>query len=235
MSKNKSIDREKKLREQLLNYEETEYKKFTSSLIPGANNILGVRIPLLRNIAKEIAKDSPLEFLNNTTEIYFEETMIKGLIIGNMKAEIDVILEQASLFIPKITNWSLCDSFCAELKIVKKHKEKVWEYLEQYYKSEEPYEIRFAIVLMLFHFVDKDYIEKIIDVCDSIKNENYYVKMAVAWCLSVCFVKFPEITYAYLKNNNLDNETQNKTIQKIRESLRVEESVKEDLKGLKRK
>ena len=235
MSKNKSIDREKKLREQLLNYEETEYKKFTSSLIPGANNILGVRIPLLRNIAKEIAKDSPLEFLNNTTEIYFEETMIKGLIIGNMKAEIDVILEQASLFIPKITNWSLCDSFCAELKIVKKYKEKVWEYLEQYYKSEEPYEIRFAIVLMLFHFVDKDYIEKIIDVCDSIKNENYYVKMAVAWCLSVCFVKFPEITYAYLKNNNLDNETQNKTIQKIRESLRVEESVKEDLKKLKRK
>lgn len=84
--------------------------------------------------------------------------MLKALFIGNMKDEIDVIFNQIDLFVPKITNWSLCDSFCNELKIVRKHKDKGWKFLQQYISSDKPYEIRFAVVMLLFHFIEEKYL-----------------------------------------------------------------------------
>ncbi len=225
---------ENQIRQELLELAEPKYQKFASALIPNCDNLIGVRIPAIRKIAKRIANENPIEFLQNTNDIYFEETMLKALVIGNMKEDIDTVLKQAKLFIPKITNWSLCDSFCNELKIIRKHQEKVWDFLEKYRHSNKAYEIRTAVVMMLFHFINEDYINEFFPIFDSIKHDDYYVKMGVAWAISICFVKFPEKTMTYLKNNQLDDETYNKSLQKIRESLRVDKSTKEIIKQMKR-
>ncbi len=227
--------REFEIRKELFALCEDGYRDFASALIPGCNNLLGVRIPQLRKIAKGLVKENPTEFLDNAQDIYFEETMLKGFIIANMHEDIEIILEQTSLFIPKITNWSLCDSFCNELKIVRKHKERVWKFLTTYHQSSDAYEIRFAVVMLLFHYIEEKYLDDILFICDVITHDDYYVKMAVAWALSMCFVKFPHETLAYLKNNNLDNETYSKTLQKIGESLRVDKETKAMIKAMRRK
>ena len=223
------------VRKELFSLCDDKYKKFATSLIPNCENLMGVRIPQIRKIAKEIVKANPIDFLDNADDIYFEETMLKALIIGNMNEDIEIILEQIALFVPKITNWSLCDSFCNELKIVRIHKERVWKFLQRYHQSSEAYEIRFVVVMLLFHYIEEQYLDDILFICDIITHENYYVKMAVAWAISMCFVKFPKETMGYLKQNNLDDETYNKALQKIRESLQVDKATKEIIKSMKRK
>ncbi len=228
-------EREYEVRKELVLLSDETFRDFASSLIPGCDNLLGVRIPQIRKIAKSIVRDNPIEFLKQAEEIYFEETMLKALIIGNMKEDIDLILEQMAFFVPKIINWSLCDSFCNELKIVRVHKAQVWKFLQPYYQSKEAYEIRFAVVMFLFHFMEEEYLAEILSICDSISHDDYYVKMAVAWCLQVCYVNFPIETLEYLKDNQLDHETFHKALQKIRESLKVDKATKEMMKTMKRK
>ncbi len=227
-------ERENEIRKELFSLCDENFKQFATSLIPGCDNLIGVRIPQIRKIAKKIAKENPIDYLDNSNDIYFEETMLKALIIGNMNEDIEVTLEQVALFVPKITNWSLCDSFCNELKIVRLHKERVWKFLQRYHQSSKAYEIRFAVVMFLFHFIEKKYIDNVLFICDVITHDDYYVKMAVAWCLQVCFVNFPGETMDYLKNNNLDDFTYNKALQKIRESLKVDKATKEIIKSMKR-
>ncbi len=224
----------KEIRAELLSLAEPKYQKFASSLIPGVKNLIGVRIPAIRKIAKRIAVNDPIKYLSITGDLYFEELMTQALVIGNMKDGIDVILEQSALFIPKINNWSICDSFCNEVKIFRKHKDKVWKFAKSYLKSDKTYDIRTAVVIMLFHFIDDDYIDKMFPIFDNIKHQDYYVKMAVAWAVSICFVHYPEKTMTYLKNNKLDDETYNKSLQKIRESLRVSKETKEIIKSMRR-
>ncbi len=226
---------ENEIREELFALKEDKFQVFAASLLPGCENLLGVRIPLIRKIAKKVSNRNPIDFLDNANDIYFEETMLKALIIGNMTEDIEVILEQVVLFIPKITNWSLCDSFCNELKIVRLHKERVWKFLQRYHQSREAYEIRFAVVLLLFHYMEKKYINEIIKILDEIKHDDYYVKMAVAWCLQACFVNFPAETMPYLGDNKLDDFTYNKTLQKITESQKVDKTTKEMIRSMKRK
>lgn len=223
------------IRKELMEMREEKYKEFMERLIPGCNNIIGVRIPKIRKIAKKIVNENIFYDFEKKEEQYYEEIMLKGLVIGNLNEDIDEVLKFAEVHITKITNWSLCDSFCSELKIVRKNKEKVWKFLKKYYTSKEIYEIRVAVVLMLFYFIEEKYLQQIFDICNMIKHEDYYVKMAVAWCLSMCFVKFPKETMRYLEETKLDDDTYNKTLQKIRESLKVDKEIKEITKKMKRK
>ena len=183
-----------------------EYQKFASSLIPGIDNLIGVRIPIIRKLAKKIVKENPIEYLDNAKDKYFEEIMLQALVIGQMKSDIEIVLEQVALFVPKINNWSICDSFCTDLKIIKSNKERVWYFLDGYWQSDNAYDIRFAVVIMLFYYIDNEYLQKLFKVFDDINHSNYYVKMAVAWAVSMCFVKFPVETMNYLKNNKMDND-----------------------------
>ncbi len=221
------------IRKELLNNQDIKYKEFISKLIPGCDNIIGVRMPIIKKLAKECLK-TEYENIFNEEEIYFEEVMLKGIMIANMKKDIDDILKYVDNHVPKITNWSLCDSFVSELKIVKKHDDVVFKYIKKYYTSNEAYEIRFAVVLLLFHFINEKYIDDIFKIMDSIKHDEYYVKMAVAWALSMCYVKFPDATMNYFKNNNLDNFTYNKALQKAIESTRVSLEDKNILRSMKK-
>ena len=135
---------------QLLELAEPSYQEFSSRLLPGTTNILGVRLPILRKIAKQIAKENWREFLKQNDEVYFEEVMLKGMVIGYIKdASVSEMMQYIKNFVPKIDNWSVCDSFCSGLKITKKHQQQFWPMITSYLSSDNEFEVRFGIVMML--------------------------------------------------------------------------------------
>ena len=219
------------IKNRLLKESENDYKKFCSSLIPNIDNILGIRLPILRKIAREIYKSGSWQDVlsRNKTE-FMEETMLQGMVIGLIKD--DNFLDYVKDFIPKIDNWSVCDSFCVSLKQTKAHPKQVWEFIQPYFKSGKEYEKRFAYVMLLTYFTDD--VKIALTLIDSFKDERYYAQMGCAWALSVIFVKHPKETLEYLKHSKLDNFTFNKSIQKIRESFRVDRETKNYLKTLLR-
>jgi len=226
----------KNIRSRLFEMADEEYRKFISSLIPGETRVmLGVRLPRLRDLAKEIAKGDWKQFLDEGQDEYFEEVMLQGLVIGYAKASPDEILEYAARFIPKITNWGVCDSFSTGLKLAKKQPELIWEFIRPYLKSDQEFEIRFAVIMMLAHYINDAYIDRVLSDLDRIRHEGYYVKMGVAWAVSVCYVKYPEKTMDYLKTCSLDDFTFNKSLQKILESYRVDPESKAVIRSMKRK
>ena len=226
----------KKIRTDLLGLQDKKYQQFHSSLCPGTDNIIGVRTPILRNYAKKLSKQENIKeyiFFNKT--VYYEEVMLQGMLIGFIRnTDIKEVLSIIKNFVPKIDNWAVCDIFCSGLKIVNKNKEIVWNFIQKYLKSKKEFELRFAIVMMLDYFICEKYIDRVLTILDNIKHEAYYVKMAVAWTISVAFVKFKDKTMKYLKKNNLDDWTYNKALQKICESLRVSENTKKIIKEMKR-
>jgi 3-methyladenine DNA glycosylase AlkD len=226
----------KKIRQDLLDLQDKKYKEFHSSLCPGTNNIIGVRTPVLRNYAKKLSKQENIKeyiFFNKTK--YYEEVMLQGMLIGLIKnSDINETLTMIKNFVPKIDNWAVCDICCAGLKIVNKNKELFWNFIQKYLKSKKEFELRFAIVIMLDYFMDEKYINEVLNIFDNIKHDGYYVKMAVAWAISVAFVKFPKITMKYLQTTKLDDWTYNKALQKICESLRVSDKTKKEIRKMKR-
>ena len=223
------------IRNRLIEMADEEYRKFSSSLIPGEDRMLGVRLPYLRDLAKEIAKGDWRGFLNNAQEEFYEELMLQGLVIGYVKTAPDEILEYAARFIPKIANWGVCDSFCTGLKLAKKQPHMVWTFVLPYLKSDREFEVRFAVIMMLAHYISDEFIDRVISGLDQVRHDGYYAKMGVAWAISVCYVKYPEKTMAYLKTCSLDDFTFNKSLQKILESYRVDKESKEIIRGMKRK
>lgn len=224
------------IRNKLENLSEENYKNFSSKLIPNVTNMLGIRIPTLKKIANELSKKTDIvNYILSDDEIYFEEIMLKGLIIGYLKIDIDDIIEIINNFVPKINNWAVCDSFCASLKITKKNMSKMFNFIMKYKDSHKEYELRFLIVMLMDYYINEEYIDTIFSTCNDIYINDYYVKMAVAWILSVCFIKYTDKTKVYLNNNDLDDFTYNKALQKAIESYRVSEKDKKYLRSIKRK
>ncbi len=223
------------IREELLELSEWEYKKFTENLIPGAENILGIRTPVLRETAKKISKDKRWkDYVLYNDMKYHEEFLLQGMVIGLSKEKYEDVIKLVEKFVPRISNWAVCDTFCTDLKIVRKNREAVWEFLQKYFNSNKEYEIRFALVIVLKYFIEEKWLDKVLVQFDKIENHEYYVQMAAAWAVAEAYVKYPEKTLSYIKKNNLDDFTHNKSIQKICESLRVDKETKEYLKTLKK-
>ena len=223
------------LRDRLFELSEEKYKKFHSGLCPNTENIIGVRLPKLRQIAKEIAKGEWKNFLDSSKEDYYEEILIKGLVIAYAKCDAEERLKYIEIFVPKIDNWAICDSFCNSLKFTNKNKSLVWNFIQPYLKSTEEFEIRFAVVMMLNYYITEEYIDTVLECLNKIHHDGYYVKMAVAWAFSICFIHFKYKTMEFLKNNDLDDFTYNKSLQKICESLRIDKDTKTLIKSMKRK
>lgn len=225
------------IKEELISLADEKYKKFHSNLCPGTENILGVRVPVLRNYAKELSNKYSIDYLlNEIDEEYYEEIMLKGMLIGlNKKIEWKELEKYIKEFVPKINNWAICDVFCAGLKITKKYKKEMFELINEYLASKREFELRFAIVMILDYYIEKEYLEKDFNIFNQIKSDKYYVKMAVAWAISICLIKFYDETIKYLENNTfLDNWTYNKAIQKAIESYRITNEQKDKLRTMKR-
>ena len=225
------------IREQLESLAEPDFQQFMAKLIPNVKpeKIIGVRTPILRKIAKQIAKEDWRFYLEEYPAESYEEIMLQGMVIGYIKEDFGEVLKQVERFLPKIDNWGICDSFCAGLKQTKKEPEKMWEFITRYIHDERTYFVRFSVVMMIFYYTDKGHIEQAFSYFDEICHEDYYVKMAVAWAISIYFIKMPEQTMVYLKNNRLDDFTYHKALQKIRESQKVDKETKEKIKEMNRK
>lgn len=213
-----------------------KFKTFTSALISGSRPILGVRVPILRKIAKEIAKGDWQTYLKEATEDTYEEVAIKGFVIGYAKEDLEGLIPYITEHVEKINDWSLCDGFCSNLKIVGKHKEEFLQFLLPYGKIDDEYKQRVVAVMLLDYYLTDEYIDMSLEVLDSLKNEKYYCKMAVAWAIATAWAKQREKTYCYMQdgNNTLDDWTYNKAIQKMLESYRVSDEDKRMLRTMKR-
>lgn len=223
------------LRNELRTHIDETYKQFHSSLVPGLTEMMGVRIPVLRELAKKAAKEDYYGFSEDFQSSVYEEVMIRGMMIEYAKFSIEEQQRELRKFVPLINNWAVCDSCCTTYKFMKKNQEEWFSFLEPYLNSSQEYEIRFAVVCLLDFFIQEAFIDRIFSCFSNIHHEGYYVKMAVAWAVSVCYVKFPEKTEEFLLKNTLDAFTHNKAIQKIRESYRVSREDKERLNKWKRK
>lgn len=150
------------IKEKLMEQSEKSYQEFSQALIPGAKQLLGVRLPILRKLAKEMVKGDwrteVVSYEGEYEDIYFEETMLRGMIIGygTEKMEVQEGLSYIEALIPHIDNWSVCDSFCNSFLLADRHREEVWEFLQKYLYSEREFEVRAAVITLLNHFLKYD-------------------------------------------------------------------------------
>lgn len=208
---------------------------FSSGLNPNCKPMLGVRLPELRKLAKEIAKTDYKGFLEEGPDTYFEYETLKAYVLGYAKDDIDTLLAYADRFVPTIGDWSVNDSFCQNFTIARKYPERVFDWLMRYAVKNMEFSQRVVAVLLMSHFLVPEYIGKVLSVMDTLQYDGYYTKMGVAWCVATAYAKFPKETAAYLEDNKLSDWTYNKAIQKMCESYRVAEADKVYWKERKRK
>lgn len=224
-----------KIRNYLFENIDLEYKKFYEKLIPEEDKILGVRIPIIRKLGKKIAKNDAEKYLQNPLNYYYEEKLLQAVVIGYLDLDIEEIFSYIDGFVYKIDNWSICDTFVSSLKICKDYREETFEYLNKFIDSNKPYEIRFSIVMYIFYFIENEnYLEKVYTIIDDIKSSDYYVKMAIAWAVSMGSKYHKDKTLIYLENCKLDDFTYNKAIQKIIELKGTNKDEKMYLRNIKR-
>lgn len=224
--------------EKLESLKDEEYKKFNLKLCPDTNKeMLGIRIPVLRKLAKEILKENDWKsFVKNEKNQYFEEVILQGLIIGYCKIDFKEKLEYIKLFVPRIDSWAITDTFVPTLKIKSENLKEYWDFILEYTKSNKEFEVRFAVISLLDYFITEEYVDKVLEVLNNISHNGYYVKMAVAWTLAEIGIKFNEKLMTFLNSdNNLDNFTFNKALQKMIESYRITDIQKDLLRKMKRK
>ena len=224
-----------KIRQDLFAMQDLKYKEFHGSLCPDIDNVIGVRIPKLREYAKELYKCNNLKDIK-IEDKYYEELVIQGMLIGfQTKAPIKEVIKQVEEFIPKINSWAVCDTFCAGLKITKKYQTEMFKVIKEYLKSTQEYQVRFAIVMLLNYYINDQYIDQVLQILDNVKLDKYYVQMANAWTISICLIKYYNKTLDFLNTTKIDDFTYNKGIQKAIESYRITNEQKEYLRTLKRR
>ena len=247
------------IRTRLYEMSDADYRKFSASLIPasGRGTMLGIRLPLLRKYAKELSCGDWREELKEPEDLYFEETMLRGMILGYGCRDIEELLSYLEDFIPRVKNWSVCDSVCSGLKLTEKYPERTWEFLQPYLYSGEEFPTRVGLIIILDHFVKlgekgkkiprkrvvamedlqrteekSPYLEPILNILNREFPEGYYVQTAAAWLLAELFVTYPARAVRALHELKLDVFTRKKAVQKIRESRIPDREVKAFLKEI---
>ncbi len=227
------------LKNKLETLKDETYQKFQSKLIPNATNVIGVRIPKLREIAKYIYKNSNIEEINSIIN-YREENeslelkLIQGFLIGQKKSDKKEFFKDIEKFLPQIDNWAVCDCLCASLKQTKKYQNEMYKFLKKYLSSTQEYEIRFCAVMLLNYYIDDTYIEQTLKDLSMLKSNDYYAQMGIAWALSICYVKYYDKTHDFIKKTNIDKTILALTIKKVCESLRPTEQEKHELREYKK-
>ena len=212
-----------------------KYKEFHSSLVLNSKyEMIGIRVPTMRKIAKNIAKTNIEEFLKFTQDNYYEEVMIQGLVISHIKDE-ELFNRYFKEYINKIDNWALCDTFCSAIKIVEKHEEKYFKEAVKMSLNKKEFISRIGLVMILDHFINENNLETIFDTLNKIESDKFYINMAEAWLVCEMYVDYPQKTKGFLQKNNLNKFTHNKAISKIHDSYRVSKKEKEYLNTLRKK
>lgn len=218
-----------KIIKRLQEHKDEEFAKFHKKLIPGMDesDIIGVRTPVLRKMAKEIAKEDICNaFLEELPHQYHEENQLHGFIISGMK-DFELCLEKLENFLPYINNWATCDQ--TSPKVFKKKKKELMPYIKKWLKDEHVYTKRFAIGMLMQHYLDEDFKEEYLEWVSGIESEEYYVNMEIAWYMATALAKQWDATVPYIEKQKMNAWVHNKTIQKARESYRITKEQKEYL------
>ena len=218
----------------LKSLQDIKYKEFNSSLVLNSKyEMIGVRVPIIRDIAKKIAKGNIEDFLECAQNRYYEEVMIQGLVISHIKDE-KQFYKYFKKYINKIDNWAIFDSFCSSIKIVRNSEEKYFKEATKMALNKEEFISRVGLVMILNHFISQNNLDVILETLNKIKSDKFYINMAEAWLLCEMYIKFPKETTRFIKKNNLSKFTQNKAISKIHDSYRVSKEEKEILNNYRK-
>ncbi|MBP1532511.1 MAG: DNA alkylation repair protein [Ruminococcus sp.] len=225
--------RSDEIRELLFQARDEEYGKFQSKLIPEVadNNFIGVRTPELRKIAKTLSKYPNIgDFLNELPHRYFDEDQLHSFIISEIK-DMDKCIEEVERFLPYVNNWATCDQLTP--KAFKKHKDKLLEKIKVWIASDKTYTVRFAMEMLMTHFLDDEFDISYPEMVAGVKSEEYYIRMMQAWYFATALAKQYEAVLPFITEKKLEQWTHNKAIQKATESRRITPEQKDFLRNLK--
>lgn len=220
------------IKKEIENLSDADNKEFFEKLNPTCKPSAGVRIPQLRKLAQKIAKEDYKWFLENNPLDTFEMESLQAFVIGYAKDDIKTILAYLKDFIPRVHDWSVNDSLCQTFKIARKYQKETWDLLMEFKDSKKEYEVRVVAIMMMSQFLNEEYIDRVIEVLNSLYAKEYYSQMGVAWAVATAMAKFPDQTYKYMvsKDNHLDDWTYNKALQKMKESYRVDNTLVDKIK-----
>lgn len=194
----------------------------------------GISIPELRKYARKIAKEDYKNFIEQNDCSTFELRLLHAFVLGYAKDDIKSLLKYFEQFMPYVDDWAVNDSLCQNFRVSRTHPEAVWNFLMKYKNSKKEFESRIVAVVLLSHYLNDEYIDRVIEVLDSLNTDDYYSQMGVAWAFATIMGKYPEKCLRYMRSKNchLDEPTRKKLLQKIRESFRVSDKVKAITKSL---
>lgn len=222
------------LQQHLFGMRDAAYAAFIAKLTPGfpPSHLIGVRVPLLRTIARSFAKEEAASqrFLSHLPHSYYEEDILHGMLISLVK-DYDRCLDLTDRFLPYVDNWAVCDTLSP--KVFAKHKAQLLENILRWSSSSHTYTCRFGLRMLMTHFLDDSFSADFLEIPAAIRSEEYYVKMMVAWFFATALAKQWEATLPYLENRQLDPWTHRKTIQKAIESYRIPPERKDYLRTLR--
>lgn len=210
-------------------FAEPEYRDFHKKLLKNDKiNVLGIRVPALRKIAKKYL--SEVDNILTFPDEYYEVTFIKLCAVALLDYE--DLLARLDICVKLIDNWATCDGFTP--KCVAKHKDEFLPVIRKYAAMGGEFEQRFALTMLLHFYVEEKYLETIFSLVERCDTSKYYVHMAAAWLIAETLAKYYPRALGFLMDNSLDKKTHNKTIQKACESFRLSNDQKNYLKGFKR-
>ena len=217
----------------LFSLQDTAYRDFQLKLIPGKSpdTMIGVRTPELRKLAKEYIRHPDIRsFLEDLPHAYFDENQLHAFLISEVK-DFDSCMEQTNRFLPYVDNWATCDQLSP--KAFKKHRQELLPRCREWIASAETYTVRFGIGMLMQHFLDEEFDPSCPELVASIRSEEYYVNMMIAWYFATALARQYEAVLPYIEDRRLAAWTHKKAIQKAIESNRITPEQKEFLRGLK--
>lgn len=220
----------KAIQDKLYALQDTKYRDFQGKLIPTIDpkTIIGVRTPDLRTLAKELAKQEDIgTFLDALPHTYFDENQLHAFILSELK-DYGQCIQRINEFLPYIDNWATCDQLSP--KAFKKHKTELLKEIKSWLKSDKTYTVRFAVGMLMQHYLDDDFNTAYPKLVAAIKSDEYYINMMRAWYFATALAKQYDTIIPYIEQKKLDPWTHNKAIQKAVESYRITPVQKEYLK-----
>lgn len=219
--------------ERLYELQDLEYQQFHCKLVPNIlpDSIIGVRIPNLRSLAKELYSDpAKEEFMSSLPHKYYEENQLH-IMLACMEKDFDRCIEQLTIFLPYADNWAVTDQ--PSPKCFKKNHAALLPIIKKWLESEHVYTARYAINIFMREFLDEDFDTEHVDLIAAKTGDDYYLKMMVAWYFATALAKQYDAIIPYIEAKRLGVWTHNKAIQKAIESYRITKEQKEYLRTLK--
>lgn len=221
------------IKTELFRLQDEKYRSFQSKLIPTVDpeSVIGVRTPELRKLAKQLVKRDDIgDFLSALPHEYFDENQLHAFIISEIK-DYPKCMEELCTFLPYVDNWATCDQMSP--KIFKKHKSELLSHIKRWISSKDTYTVRFAVGMLMEHFLDEDFDLSYPEMVAAIRSDEYYVNMMTAWYFATALAKQYEAILPFIEERKLDTWTHNKAIQKSIESNRIGLEQKTYLRSLK--